>query len=102
MQGRELDPVIEQMPKKWPRRTVDGTELPLVVPDVRTAAVDAKGNLWVAFLTPFTYVYDADRREDSHGAVPRNGNARSRQPVVHADGAPSWRPPAASSFREPV
>ena len=59
IQGRELDPVVEQMPKKWPRRTVDGTELPLVVPNVRTAAVDRDGNLWVTFLTPFTYVYDA-------------------------------------------
>ena len=42
MQGRELDPVLEQMPKTWPRRTVDGGELPLVVPTVRTAAVDAR------------------------------------------------------------
>jgi hypothetical protein len=58
MQGRELDPIVEQMPKKWPRRTVDGTELPLVVPNVRTATVDAQGRLWVAFLTPFTYVFD--------------------------------------------
>lgn len=58
MQGRELDPIVEQMPKKWPRRTVDGTELPLVVPNVRTAAVDSKGRLWVSFLTPFTHVYD--------------------------------------------
>jgi hypothetical protein len=60
MQGRELDPVIEQMPKKWPRREVNGTELPLVVPTVRTAAVDVQGNLWVSFLTPFTYVFDRD------------------------------------------
>jgi hypothetical protein len=59
IQGRELDPILEQMPKKWPRRTVDGTELPLVVPNVRTAAVDRAGNLWVTFLTPFTYVFDA-------------------------------------------
>jgi hypothetical protein len=58
IQGRELDPVLEQTPKKWPRRTVDGTELPLVVPNVRTAAVDAQGNLWISFLTPFTYVFD--------------------------------------------
>jgi hypothetical protein len=58
MQGRELDPVIEQMPKKWPRRDVDGTEVPLVVPTVRTAGVDPRGNLWVSFLTPFTYVFD--------------------------------------------
>jgi hypothetical protein len=59
MQGRELDPVIEQMPKKWPRRTIDGAELPLVVPTVRTAAVDRTGNLWVSFLIPYTYVFDA-------------------------------------------
>ncbi|HUE86720.1 MAG TPA: hypothetical protein VMO26_11655 [Vicinamibacterales bacterium] len=58
MQGRELDPIVEQMPNRWPRRTVDGTELPLVVPHVRTAAVDRRGSLWVAFLTPFTYVFD--------------------------------------------
>lgn len=60
MQGRELDPILAQMPKKWPRRTVDGTELPLVVPNVRTAAIDNDGNLWVTFLAPFTYVFDPD------------------------------------------
>jgi hypothetical protein len=60
MQGRELDPVIEQMPKAWPRRTIDGKELPLVVPMVRAAAADAAGNLWVVFLSPSTYVFDRD------------------------------------------
>jgi hypothetical protein len=59
IQGRELDPVIEQMPKTWPRRTVDGKELPLVVPTVRAAAADNGGGLWVSFLIPFTYVFDA-------------------------------------------
>jgi hypothetical protein len=59
IQGRELDPIIDQMPRQWPRRKVDGTELPLVVPTVRTAALDRSGNLWVSFLTPFTYVFDA-------------------------------------------
>lgn len=58
MQGRELDPVIASMPRRWPRRTVDGTELPLVIPNVRAAAVDTNGNLWVSFLIPFTYVFD--------------------------------------------
>jgi hypothetical protein len=58
MQGRELDPVMEGMPKKWPRRTIDGAELPLVVPTVRTAAVDRAGLLWVTFLIPYTYVFD--------------------------------------------
>jgi hypothetical protein len=60
MQGRELDPVLENMPKKWPRRTIDGAELPLVVPTVRTAAVDRGGHLWITFLIPYTYVFDAD------------------------------------------
>jgi hypothetical protein len=58
IQGRELDPIINQMPKEWPRRNVDGSELPLVVPTVRTAALDGRGQLWVSFLTPFTYVFD--------------------------------------------
>ena len=35
-------------------------ELPLVAPTVRTAAVDGLGRLWVSFVIPFTYVYDAD------------------------------------------
>jgi hypothetical protein len=60
MQGRELDPVVEQMPKTWPRRTIDGKELPLVVPTVRAAATDGAGNLWVSFVIPFTYVFDSD------------------------------------------
>lgn len=60
IQGRELDPVLEQMPKTWPRRTIDGKELPLVVPTVRAAAADSSSNLWVSFLIPFTYVFDAD------------------------------------------
>lgn len=60
MQGREIDPLVGQMPTKWPRRMVDGTELPLVMPNVRTAAVDGDGRLWVGFLTPYTYVFDAD------------------------------------------
>jgi hypothetical protein len=59
MQGRELDPVIADMPREWPKRTVDGKELPLVVPTVRAAAVDPNGNLWVSFLIPFTYVFDS-------------------------------------------
>jgi hypothetical protein len=58
MQGRELDPVIQQMPTTWPRRNVDGTELPLVAPTVRAAAIDRDGNLWVSFVIPFTYVFD--------------------------------------------
>jgi hypothetical protein len=72
MQGREMDQIQAQLPKRWPRRTVGSNELPLVVPTVRTAAVDRRGNLWVTFVAPFTYVYDATgekiRTVQFHGA----------------------------------
>ena len=58
MQGREIDPVVAAIPDVWPRRAVDGTEIPLVAPAVRTAAVDGTGHLWVSFVVPYTYVYD--------------------------------------------
>ncbi|MGE0042162.1 MAG: hypothetical protein AB7H88_16640 [Vicinamibacterales bacterium] len=59
MQGRELDPVVASLPDVWPRRTLDGSEIPLVVPTVRAAAVSPGGELWVSFAAPFTYVFDA-------------------------------------------
>ena len=31
-----------------------------MAPTVRTAAVDRAGRLWVSFVLPFSYVYDAD------------------------------------------
>jgi hypothetical protein len=34
--------------------------VPLVPPVVRTAAVDPEGRLWVSFVLPYTYVYDAE------------------------------------------
>jgi hypothetical protein len=60
MQGRELDAVVDRLPRRWPRRASDGTELPLVTPTVRTAAVDRTGRLWVSLVIPYTYVFDAD------------------------------------------
>ena len=60
MQGRELDPVLEQMPQTWPRRKVSGGEVPLVVPTVRAAAADAAGSLWVSFVVPYSYVFSSD------------------------------------------
>lgn len=60
IQGREIDPVVQAMPNRWPRRTVGDGELPMVAPTVRTAAVDAAGHLWVSFVLPYTYVYDVD------------------------------------------
>lgn len=58
IQGREMDQIQAQMPRRWPRRSVSGDEIPLVAPAVRTAAADGSGNLWVTFAAPVTYVYD--------------------------------------------
>lgn len=58
IQGREIDPLIESIPDRWPRRS--GGEMPFVTPTIRTAAVDRSGRLWVSFVIPFSYVYDID------------------------------------------
>lgn len=58
IEGAELDALLRTLPTTWPRRTDDtGTQLPVVPTTVRTAGVDATGNLWVALTTPFIYVY---------------------------------------------
>lgn len=57
IQGREVDPMVAVIPDRWPRRSA--SELPLVPPVVRTAAVDGSGRLWISFIQPITYVYDA-------------------------------------------
>lgn len=57
VQGREIDPLVETIPDRWPRR---GTgELPLVSPTIRTATIDRAGRLWIAFVLPFSYVFDS-------------------------------------------
>lgn len=60
IEGREIDPVIAALPTSWPRRTIGEHEVPLVPPTIRTAAVDARGRLWISFVVPYTYVYDPD------------------------------------------
>jgi hypothetical protein len=60
IQGREIDPIVAAMPTKWPRRSTGGSEMPFVTPTIRTAAVDGDGRLWVSFVIPFTYIYDAE------------------------------------------
>jgi hypothetical protein len=60
MQGREIDQFVADLPAKWPTRRTSEGELPLVRPTIRTAAVDRAGNLWVAFVLPYTYVFDRD------------------------------------------
>ncbi len=56
IQGREIDPLIDAIPDRWPRR--GNGELPLVAPTVRTAGVDRSGRLWISFVIPYSYVYD--------------------------------------------
>jgi hypothetical protein len=58
IEGPELDAEIMALPTDWPRRP-DAGHLPLVLPLVRTAALDPSGRLWVSLMTPYTYVYDA-------------------------------------------
>ena len=61
IEGREIDRLLADQPTTWPRRTTaQGDELPLVKPIVRAAAVDPSGGVWIAFVVPFTYVYDGD------------------------------------------
>jgi len=60
IEGREIDDFVDKLPTRWPtRQTADG-EFPVVTPTIRAAAVDASGRVWIAFVVPFTYVYDAD------------------------------------------
>ena len=59
VEGPEVDDYLRTMPARWPtRRTDDGDVLPVVPPAVRTAGVDRNGQLWIALVSPFTYVYD--------------------------------------------
>jgi hypothetical protein len=55
IQGVEMDPYVGRLPTSWPRTRGN---IPLVPAIVRTAAVDPDGNLWIALVTPYTYVYD--------------------------------------------
>jgi hypothetical protein len=60
VQGRELDSYLAQLPSAWPRRSVDGNELPLVSPTVRAARVAPDDHLWLSLVMPYTYEYDTD------------------------------------------
>ena len=58
IEGPEVDETIAALPTTWPRRPADRGELPLMMPNVRTAAVDSEGHLWVSLTQPIVYVYD--------------------------------------------
>ena len=60
VEGREIDEVVAKLPTTWPTgRDADG-EVAMVTPTVRTAAVDRDVNLWIAFVVPYTFVYDRE------------------------------------------
>ena len=59
IEGLEMDPYVGRMPTTWPRRRAGNAELPIVPAMVRTAGVDKEGNLWIALVAPYTYVYDS-------------------------------------------
>ncbi len=59
-EGRELDDYLAAQPKRWPRRQVQDKEVPFVTPAIRAAAVNGRGELWISFTVPYTYVYDKD------------------------------------------
>ena len=59
VQGPEVDSIINSLPSVWPERTDErGRTLPVVPPNVRTAALDRRGNLWIALSVPYLYVYN--------------------------------------------
>ena len=60
VEGREIDQLVGRLPTRWPTRHTSEGELPLVTPTIRTATVDRTGHLWIAFVMPYTYVYDRD------------------------------------------
>jgi hypothetical protein len=60
VEGREIDQLVARLPTQWPTRRTSEGEVPLVTPTIRTAAVDRTGRLWIAFVVPYTYVYDGD------------------------------------------
>ena len=60
IQGREIGDFVGSLPNTWAARNAAERELPLVMPTIRAAAVDRAGRLWISFVVPYTYVFDAD------------------------------------------
>lgn len=99
MQGRELDPLLAAQPKVWPRRRIDDTDVPLVIPAVRAAAVDERGRLWVSLTIPYTYVFDDSgekvRTVQFHGAgiiAPASLSFTSKGRVLVTPGCYEFQP----------
>jgi hypothetical protein len=52
IEGLELDEYLATMPTRWTTRRTENRELPLVVPVIRAAAADARGQLWISLAQP--------------------------------------------------
>jgi hypothetical protein len=60
IEGPEIDEYLRTLPTTWARKNVPGSgSIPLVNPEIRAAAVDRTGRLWVSLVQPVTYVYDS-------------------------------------------
>ncbi|HEY8551358.1 MAG TPA: hypothetical protein VIL35_15480 [Vicinamibacterales bacterium] len=59
IEGLEIDEHVRSLPAVWPRRQIGSLELPLVTPTIRAAAIDPRGHLWISFVVPYLYEYDA-------------------------------------------
>jgi hypothetical protein len=55
-----MDDLVQALPTTWARRKVHDGDIPVVMPSVHAAAVDAGGNLWIATAAGLTYVYDTN------------------------------------------
>jgi len=60
VQGVEIDGFVGSLPNTWARRKTAEGESPVVTPTIRTATVDRAGHLWISFVVPYTYVFDAE------------------------------------------
>lgn len=60
IEGPELDATIQSLPGAWPTPAERRGRMPIIEDVVRTAAMDATGQLWISLVVPYTYVYDGD------------------------------------------
>jgi hypothetical protein len=78
IEGVELDPIVRALPSVWPRKRTGGAdrELPLIMPNVQSAAVAPDGSLWIGLLAPYVYVFDT--AGDKSGVFELYGAGRIR------------------------
>ena len=60
VQGVEIDGFVGSLPNTWARRKTAEGESPVVTPTIRTATINRTNHLWISFVVPYTYVFDAE------------------------------------------